>query len=149
MHITYKEALASARAVQVLLPQIPFGCSLLLQSDCSSTVWCWRKGSAKSAINDPIRNQMVNLSSKGVVVQPEHLSGLRNVIADRLSRIVDPDNYQLHPAIFRSICRNFHFRPQIDLFASKANHQLPRYASWVNDPASLGDAWSLQWSEPS
>ena len=149
LHITAKEALASARAVQVLLPQIPQGCSLLVQSDCSSTVWCWRKGSSKCVINDPIRSQMKALAGKGVVVQSEHLAGLQNVTADRLSRMLDPHNYQLHPAIFRHVCRSFRFRPRIDLFASRVNHQLARYASWVDDPASLGNAWSLQWSEPS
>ena len=149
MHITTKEALASARAVQVVLPQLPQSCSLLLQSDCSSTVWCWRKGSAKCAINDPIRRQLRALAEKGILVQAEHLAGIRNVTADKLSRFIDLDNYRLHPTIFHQICRKFHFRPQIDLFASKLNHQVRRYCSWVCDPASLGNAWSLQWTEPS
>ena len=149
LHITTREALASARAVQVLLPRLPPGCSLLLQSDSSSTVWCWRKGSAKPAINDPIRDQMFSLARHRIFLQSEHLAGLLNVTADILSRFLDLDNYRLHPTIFRHVCRHFHFRPQIDLFASKLNHQLARYASWVQDAASLGNAWSLQWTEPS
>ena len=38
--------------------------------------------------------------------------------------------------------------PEIDLFASRVNSQLPRYCSWKPDPyCSFVDAFSLNWSE--
>ena len=38
--------------------------------------------------------------------------------------------------------------PDIDLFASKLNHKVPKYASWKPDPlASFVDAFTLNWGE--
>ena len=38
--------------------------------------------------------------------------------------------------------------PDIDLFASRLNHKVPRYASWKPDPlASFVDAFTLNWCE--
>ena len=38
--------------------------------------------------------------------------------------------------------------PDIDLFASRLNHKVPKYASWKPDPlASFVDAFTLNWRE--
>ena len=38
--------------------------------------------------------------------------------------------------------------PNIDLFASRLNHKVPKYASWKPDPlASFVDAFTLNWRE--
>ena len=37
-------------------------------------------------------------------------------------------------------------KPDLDLFASRLNHQLPRYVSWIPDPNAVGvDAFTLDW----
>jgi hypothetical protein len=39
----------------------------------------------------------------------------------------------------------FHFYPEVDLFASKANRQCKKYCSWRADISSLGNAFHLDW----
>jgi hypothetical protein len=37
--------------------------------------------------------------------------------------------------------------PDVDLFASRLNNQLPRYVSWLPDPGEMAvDAFSIDWS---
>ena len=147
-HITHKEALASALGVSHCIRHIPDHCTLLLQSDASSTVWCWKKGTKNPFIHQCIQGAFVSLAEKGVIVQAEHLPGWLNRRADWLSRNADPKNYQLHPAVFREVVQHFDFHPEVDLFASRDNHQLPLYHSWRSDPRSLGNAWSTDWTRP-
>ena len=77
----------------------------------------------------------------GVWVSAAHLLGTNKVAADRASRVLcewGPDE-----TTFESITAYF-FRSQIDLFASRLNHQLPRYAAWQPDPgAEAVDAFTL------
>ena len=52
----------------------------------------------------------------------------------------------LHPEIFKLVCSNF-FTPDIDLFATRINAQLPVYVSWRPDPTSTYvNAFSIPWS---
>ena len=148
-HITHKEAMASARGVQQLAHLIPEGANLLIQTDASSTAITWKKGSKKRGMNKEIKEQLMKLQKSKIHIIPSHIAGVRNVRADWLSRHPDPLNYQLNPKIFRAACNHFHFRPQIDLFASKSNHQLPMYHSWWMDKDSLGNAWDSKWTRPS
>jgi hypothetical protein len=77
-----------------------------------------------------------------------HIPGSTNVIADSLSRKYPSDHeWMLNPLIFRKICELF--SPiSIDLFASKLNFQLPRFASWKPDPqATIIDAFSISWEK--
>ena len=61
------------------------------------------------------------------------LLGTNNVAADRALRVLC--EWELDETTFESITAYF-FRPQIDLFASWLNHQLPRYAAWQPDPGA-------------
>lgn len=77
-----------------------------------------------------------------------HIPGSTNVIADSLSRKYPSDHeWKLNPLIFQKMCQLF--PPfSIDLFASKLNFQLPRYASWKPDPqATIIDAFSISWGK--
>lgn len=49
--------------------------------------------------------------------------------------------------IFENVVATFGM-PDIDLFASRLNHQLPKYVSWEPDPgAAAVYAFSLHWGE--
>ena len=54
LHITYKEALATALAVRFLLPRIRGGSSLEIQTDALATAWLRSKGSRKRAMANTI-----------------------------------------------------------------------------------------------
>jgi ribonuclease HI len=80
-------------------------------------------------------------------VRARHIPGITNVIADALSRPdrPSPTEWQLHPECFRWICTQL-WTPNVDLFATRFNNQLPVYISPIPDPAALDvDALSLSW----
>ena len=75
-----------------------------------------------------------------------HIPGTSNVSADDLSRNFKADTeWALSNDVFARLCSLFGV-PDIDLFASRLNHKVPKYASWKPDPlASFVDAFSLNW----
>ncbi|CAG2208359.1 unnamed protein product [Mytilus edulis] len=77
-----------------------------------------------------------------------HLPGVANIEADRLSRSINVDiEWKLHDDVFNII--DCLFGPHdVDLFASKFNHQLPRYFSYLPDKyAEAVDAFSSDWED--
>ena len=148
LHITHREALASALAVDLVLDRISPGSRLEVQSDAMSTAIAWNKGSKVPAINLPISAQRLALAAKKVCVFSSFLPGHLNKRADWLSRNIDALNYRLHPRVFHKVCKLFNFKPEVDLFASSLNAQLPAYCSWRADRKSLGNAWALTWDRP-
>ena len=68
----------------------------------------------------------------------EHIPGETNCQADKISRWVDPNDYQLHPDIFREVVRAHKPCPSVDGFASARNHLLPRYYSLLREPGCSG-----------
>jgi hypothetical protein len=71
---------------------------------------------------------------------------VKNIEADLASRVFnDQTEWKLDPFIL-SVVYEFLGMPQIDLFASRLNHQLPLYVSWIPDPSAIGvDAFTLKW----
>ena len=53
---------------------------------------------------------------------------------------------ETHPELFHKTADKFG-KPDIDLFASKINRQVKRYASWHPEPEAMAvNAFSLTWS---
>ena len=77
-----------------------------------------------------------------------HVAGKNNTQADRASRHFDDNTeWMLRQDIFLSITQLWG-KPEIDLFASRLNAQLPCYASWKPDPgASFTDAFTIPWAD--
>ena len=147
LHSTHKEALATALAVKFLAPYIPEGSHLELNTDSSSTMWLWNKGSRIRSLNNTIWRQVQELHKKKIFCVARHVPGVTNKRADWLSRNLDPKNYRLNPAIFQQVCQHFQAQPTIDLFASRQNKQVQRYCSWRVDPKSQGSAWDILWGK--
>lgn len=76
-----------------------------------------------------------------------HLPGALNVEADNQSRqFNERTDWHLREDVFQQISKVWG-TPDIDLFASKLNYQLPKYVSWKPDPwATLFDAFSFAWT---
>jgi len=87
-------------------------------------------------------------SSRGMWVSATYIPGRTNVIADRISReFNDQAEWMLNPAVFFQIIEKLKFFPMIDIFASRLNHQLDKYISWLPDPGSVSvDVFSISWS---
>ena len=76
------------------------------------------------------------LLANGIAVTAEYLPSSLNIQADWQSRNHrESSDWKLNPKIFSQIVK-IRGIPQIDLFASRLNHQLPKYMSWHPDPGS-------------
>ena len=78
----------------------------------------------------------------------EYLPGVENKIADKESRVTkDHCDWMIHPEVFNQI--NTRLGPlEVDMFASRLTHQLPRFFSWGLDPAAEAvDAFNQDWSQ--
>ena len=75
------------------------------------------------------------------------LPGIENVSADFASRKFHEDiEWKLHPDVFRKII-NIFMKPNIDMFASRLNHQIHPYVSWKPDTSAFhNDAFTPGWS---
>ena len=75
-----------------------------------------------------------------------HLPGKVNIEADRLPRSTKIDiEWKLNTKIFHEI-NSLYGLHETDLFASRINHQLPRYVSYLPDyNAQFVDVFSLTW----
>ena len=81
---------------------------------------------------------------KQVTLKARHIPGRLNVVADKLSRLGQTiqTEWSLIPEVFQKLCSRWH-RPQIDLFATRFNNELPLFVSPVPDPlATAVDALS-------
>ena len=83
-----------------------------------------------------------------IILRARHIPGRLNVIADNLSRHnqVIQTEWCLSQQVFNRLCSNWG-QPQIDLFATRFNHKLPKFVSPVPDSTAWAvDALSLPWS---
>ena len=105
------------------------------------------KGNAVHHTLSPSLGSVVFSSGKGLM-DHRHLPGVLNVEADAASREFNVrTEWMLRKDVFRDITCRFYL-PQIDLFASRLNHQVPLYVSLLPDPgASAVDAFLLDWSQ--
>ena len=88
-------------------------------------------------------------NQKQIVLRARHIPGHLNVIADKLSRYkkVIQTEWSLLQEVFDLLCRRWH-KPEVDLFATRFNHKLPRFVSLVPDRLAWKvDALSLQWED--
>ena len=81
------------------------------------------------------------------MITVEYLPSHLNVKADLASRYLeDNSEWKLSPQIFRLICTRWGCL-EIDLFASRLSHQLPKYYAWRPNPGSQAtDAFLQKWS---
>ena len=83
---------------------------------------------------------------RGIWLSACHIPGEHNIEADQASRVFnDRTEWMLNHDMFLELTSAF-FLPEIDLFASRINKQLPRFVAWQADPeAEAIDAFMLQW----
>ena len=86
--------------------------------------------------------------SLSISLIPVHIKGVLNVLADQGSRkgpIVTEWSLDHHS--FSLICQQLGFSPEVDLFATRFNSQLPLFVSPFPDALAIAwDAMSLDWN---
>ena len=71
-----------------------------------------------------------------VHISAAHIPGKHNILADIASReFHDAAEWMIPHSVFEKLVKAFGL-PDIDLFATRLNHQLPTYVSWLPDPDS-------------
>ena len=107
----------------------------LTNRQCDSSVLLGKNGGTRSQELLQVAKEIWDyLLANRIAVTAEYLPRSLNIQADWQSRNHrDSSDWKLNPKIFSQIVRGI---PQIDLFASQLNHQLPKYMSWHPVPGS-------------
>lgn len=145
-HITWKETTAAAFALKLCLHLLPNSATLLVRSDCVTTVRVLRKGSRLDHLNVDVRTILQEYAKRRIYVVAEFVPGINNN-ADALSRMgFSTSDYKLHPYWFNRVCQQLHVTPTIDAFAARHNTLLQTYWSWKPDPWAAGvNALAQNW----
>ena len=147
LHINELELLAALFSLKAFLKEVKHT-SVLLKSDNTTTIaYINHLGGTKSRTLVKISKDLWSWClNKGISLQAQYLPGKLNLSADFMSRhLTDRTDWILNPSIFS--CLNEMWGPlEMDLFAMRFSHQLPRFFSWHPDPmAEATDAFSQDW----
>ena len=145
-HINVLELMAVLLALKRLRP--PRGAHFRLVSDNMTTVLCLRRGGSRSRVLNQVVLAIIKLLDKNDwSLTPVHLAGVRNVLADSLSRETPIESkWTLSKETFAQALQ--HLPPmQVDLFATHENHQLPLFVTPYHHQGAVGtDALELDWN---
>ena len=145
-HINFLELRAAFLCLKAIRP--PVGSHIRLVLDNSPEVGCLRRGGLRSPILNSVMRQIIHRKIRMQwFLSAEHLSGVKNVIADSLSRR-DPvlTEWTLDEASFQLIAA-LSPKPEVDMFATCLNHCLPDYVSPMTDPGAVAvDALQQDWN---
>ena len=147
-HINELEILAVHFALRCFKSHIK-GKHVKVNSD-NSTAVCYLNsmgGTKSPSCNKLVRDIWTWCMQNEVWLSASHLPGVLNVETDQQSRqFNERTEWHLREDVFQQITKLWG-TPEIDLFASRLNSQLPKYASWKPDPgATHVDAFSFAWT---
>lgn len=149
LHINEKELKAILFALHSFASQLRGKHIKVFCDNTTAVHYVNEMGGTKSVMCNAICLKIWDLCEKiEVWVTCSHVPGRVNLLADAASRkFNDRHEWKLSEAIFRELCEVFGV-PNIDLFASRLNKQVPRFCSWRPDPeAEYFDAFSINWSQ--
>ena len=120
---------------------------ILCDNTCAVTYIRNMGGSKSEMCNDIAHRIWVWCQMKQVDITITHIAGAKNIDADEKSRnFNDAPEWMLNPNIFEKLVQKT-FLPEIDLFATRLNHQVPKFVSWKPDPEAMAiDAFSIKWN---
>lgn len=126
------------------------GKCVLIATDNTTTLSYINKfgGTRSPEMFEATKSLLLWCNKHTIMIKATHIKGSLNVMADMLSRKTKTVNteWSLHPEVTQSLWNKW-FQPNIDLFATRFNHKLPKYISPFPDPLAHGvDAMSLEWS---
>ena len=147
-HINYLELLATFLGLKTFFSDSE-NIHIGVKSDSSTAVYYLNAmgGMASLLLDDLTKEIWEWCFSRNIFITAQHIPGILNVEADKWSReFVSSAEWKLKPCIFTRLCSHF-FTPDVDLFASRLNNQIPRYFSWLPDPGAFRvDAFMHSWS---
>ena len=148
LHINEKELLAASLAIKAFTKDKKVD-HILLKTDNTTTVsQIMKMGSTRSSSLFSLTVDLWKYClDNQIMLTAEHLPGALNITADKESRVFnDSSNWKLNENVFQMIMSQFG-KAELDLFADRTNHQLPKYISWKPDPTALTtDTFSVKWN---
>lgn len=140
----YREMLAILLALKSFAPMIEHKSVQIQTDNISSVAYVNNMGGPSAQLTDIAKAIWQEAYHLGIHLQATHLAGKLNVLADYLSRIRHPYEWQLHPRLFQYIDETMGPH-SIDRFAALHNTQLPVYNARYYDPgAQAVDALAQQ-----
>jgi hypothetical protein len=120
--------------------------SILLFSDNTTTVYDVNRQRACPSLRSPLLRLLRYLEKYRLHLTAQHIPGINNSKADRLSRLSPGGDYGLRPEILKQLQLEWGVRITADLFASEWNAKHERF--WTlsyKRNASGKDAFSTPW----
>ncbi|XP_062572587.1 uncharacterized protein LOC134234524 [Saccostrea cucullata] len=144
-HINYLELLARFYTLKGLGENISDSHIRLCMDNSVAVSYVNKQGGKISTLNELARELWTWCIDRNIWLSAEHVQGATNIIADSLSRKNVDMEWKLDEMVFDKLT-NLCGKCEIDLFASKDNHQLNKYYSYTPDPNALGvDAFAHSW----
>ena len=145
LHITFLELVAVRLGVETFAHELA-GKRVRLFEDNQAVVAILRHQTTRAPeMMEELRRLFWILDSNDIQLYPEYIRSADNVYADRLSRIVDRDDWRLNPVKFRGYDQRWGPHT-VDRFATANNKLCDRFNSEYRDPLSEGvDAFARSW----
>ena len=142
MHSNFRELLAILKAIVSFRNSIKGLHVQILSDNATSVAYINHLRGSSELLSTLMTTIWSTADAMNVTLSAQHLAGWRNSIADGLSRISSPYNWQLNTKIFKN--RDRMWGPHtVDRFAADHNTHLPVYNSLHWDPKTSGiDAMS-------
>ena len=148
-HINYLELLAIWFGLKCVAKDMT-NCHIRIRSDNTTAVCCVQKqGSMKSIKSNDLSRQIWNFARERTLwLSAQHTPGSENNEADEKSRVFRTETeWSIQDKVFGQLCKILG-TPDIDLFATRLNHKVPRFCAWQPDPeAESIDAFMSNWGE--
>ena len=147
-HINSLELLAAFLALKSFCKDKENITVLLKMDNKSAVAYVNKLGGTRSRKLNNVALEIWQWSlDRKIWIKSEYLPGIQNLWADWESRHAhDPSDWMLRKDLVKLLFQ--HHPCNVDLFASRTNHQLPQYWSWKPDPHSQGtDAFLKNWKE--
>ena len=145
--INYLEMLAAGFGLKAYCSHMRDAHILIRVDNTTAVAYLNNMGGTRSAPCNDMALQIWDwCSDRNIWITAAHLPGCQNVEADFMSRkFNDNIEWMLDRGVFTTIVQRFG-EPEVDLFASRLNAQLPVYVSWMPDPNAWAvDAFTLDW----
>ena len=145
--VNWLELQAIFLSLQHFLPLLRGNCVQILSDNSTAVACILHQGTLRSpSLMDLTTAVLEFCMEHSICLIPKHLSGSLNVLADQGSR-PNPisTEWSLDERTAAWAC-SLTVAPQVDLFATRENHQLPVYVSPCPDPAAVEvNAFSIPW----
>ena len=149
-HINYLELLAVLYVLQSFQTHLKNKHVRVLIDNTTAVSWITHMGTSHSDLCNRITKTIWEWCiATHIWISAAHIPGVDNVGADIESRkLRDETEWMLNRSVFSRVLEMLHLTPDIDLFASRLNHQVEQYVSYQPDPQAVAvDAFLINWKD--